>query len=159
MMIEDFVLRKWKMIFRELWISGKLRRKEIEKDKKFIKIKKLIDERRNLFEINKNPMFKFQWKVLRSFAILIFVLAASFLFYCWIMGNIKRHDLSPRRLKRELNHGKSRERFSFPDDYHAVGILQLPYGNIVEPFEVWYSEKNKMSRIDYYEGLSYYDYH
>ena len=40
----------------------------------------------------------------------------------------------------------------FPDDYHTKGILSLPYGDIVEPFEAWYSKTKKMSRIDYYNG-------
>lgn len=33
------------------------------------------------------------------------------------------------------------------------GILRLPYGDIVEPFEAWYSAPEKMSRIDYYGGI------
>lgn len=42
----------------------------------------------------------------------------------------------------------------FPDEYHAKGVLSLPYGDIVEPFEVWYSGPHGMSRIDYYGGKS-----
>lgn len=44
------------------------------------------------------------------------------------------------------------EILQFPDDYHTKGILSLPYGDIVEPFEAWYSKTKKMSRIDYYNG-------
>lgn len=40
----------------------------------------------------------------------------------------------------------------FPDDYHTKGVLSLPYGDIVEPFEAWYSKTKKMSRVDYYNG-------
>ncbi|KAM7443323.1 hypothetical protein ABFA07_007801 [Porites harrisoni] len=45
------------------------------------------------------------------------------------------------------------EILQFPDDYHTKGILSLPYGDIVEPFEAWYSKTKKMSRIDYYNGM------
>ena len=44
------------------------------------------------------------------------------------------------------------EILQFPDDYHTKGVLSLPYGDIVEPFEAWYSKTKKMSRIDYYNG-------
>lgn len=44
------------------------------------------------------------------------------------------------------------EILQFPDDYHTKGVLSLPYGDIVEPFEAWYSKTKKMSRIDYYSG-------
>lgn len=44
------------------------------------------------------------------------------------------------------------EILQFPDNYHTKGILSLPYGDIVEPFEAWYSKPKKMSRIDYYNG-------
>jgi len=44
------------------------------------------------------------------------------------------------------------EILQFPDDYHTKGVLSLPYGDIVEPFEAWYSKTKKMSRIDYYDG-------
>ncbi|EDO44165.1 predicted protein, partial [Nematostella vectensis] len=37
--------------------------------------------------------------------------------------------------------------------YHATGVLSLPYGDIKEPFEVWYSGLHGMSRIDYYGGM------
>jgi hypothetical protein len=40
----------------------------------------------------------------------------------------------------------------FPDEYYSSGTLSLPYGDIVEPFEVWYSGSRGMSRIDYYGG-------
>ena len=57
----------------------------------------------------------------------------------------------PSRIRRSVAKTKKIQ-FKFPNDYHAIGILQLPYGNIVEPFEMWYSGKNKMSRMDYYGG-------
>ena len=44
------------------------------------------------------------------------------------------------------------EILQFLDDYHTKGVLSLPYGDIVEPFEAWYSKTKKMSRIDYYNG-------
>lgn len=44
------------------------------------------------------------------------------------------------------------EILQFPDDYHTKGVLSLPYGDIVEPFEAWYSKTKKMSKIDYYNG-------
>lgn len=47
---------------------------------------------------------------------------------------------------------KVEEILQFPDDYHTKGVLSLPYGDIVEPFEAWYSKTKKMSRIDYYDG-------
>lgn len=70
------------------------------------------------------------------------------------MGDFKERDPNNAgRMRREASLDKAE--FSFPDEYHAVGVLQLPYGNIAEPFEVWYSGKDKMSRIDYYGGESY----
>lgn len=45
-------------------------------------------------------------------------------------------------------------KLSFPKEYYVKGILKLPYGDIVEPFEAWYSGDQKMSRIDYYGGIS-----
>ena len=44
----------------------------------------------------------------------------------------------------------------FPDEYHTRGMLSLPYGDIVEPFEAWYSKRKQMSRIDYYNGEDQY---
>jgi len=44
-------------------------------------------------------------------------------------------------------------KLSFPKEYYVKGILKLPYGDIVEPFEAWYSGDQKMSRIDYYGGM------
>ncbi|XP_015757752.1 PREDICTED: digestive cysteine proteinase 1-like [Acropora digitifera] len=45
------------------------------------------------------------------------------------------------------------EVLQFPDEYHTRGVLSLPYGDIVEPFEAWYSKRKQMSRIDYYNGM------
>ena len=50
------------------------------------------------------------------------------------------------------------EILQFPDNYHTKGVLSLPYGDIVEPFEAWYSNSKKMSRIDYYNGMIYFVY-
>lgn len=50
------------------------------------------------------------------------------------------------------------EILQFPDNYHTKGVLSLPYGDIVEPFEAWYSNSKKMSRIDYYNGMIYFIY-
>lgn len=47
------------------------------------------------------------------------------------------------------------EVLQFPDNYHTKGVLSLPYGDIVEPFEAWYSKTKKMSRIDYYNGKNW----
>ncbi|XP_038650967.1 digestive cysteine proteinase 1-like isoform X1 [Scyliorhinus canicula] len=41
---------------------------------------------------------------------------------------------------------------TFPNIYHISGILSLPYAEIEEPFEAWYSETGEVSRIDYYDG-------
>ncbi|XP_067032987.1 uncharacterized protein [Acropora muricata] len=45
------------------------------------------------------------------------------------------------------------EVLQFPNEYHTRGVLSLPYGDIVEPFEAWYSKRKQMSRIDYYNGM------
>lgn len=37
--------------------------------------------------------------------------------------------------------------------YHAKGYINLPYADIVEPFEAWYDGKNMRSRQSYYDGL------
>lgn len=64
----------------------------------------------------------------------------------------------PRIIKRSIKrsrhpvHITAHEVLDFPQDYHAKGVLSLPYGDIVEPFEAWYSTQHKMSRIDYYGG-------
>lgn len=36
--------------------------------------------------------------------------------------------------------------------YHVKGVLTIPYAEIAEPFEAWYDELTKRSRIDYYDG-------
>ena len=46
----------------------------------------------------------------------------------------------------------STPKLQFPSTYHVTGVLKLPYGDINEPFEAWYSKDDKMSRIDYYGG-------
>ena len=38
----------------------------------------------------------------------------------------------------------------FGPDYFVSGTLNLPYGEISEPFKAWVSGSTKMSRIDYY---------
>ena len=71
------------------------------------------------------------------------------------MRNDKRFTIAKRSVR--LHPGKhvhiaANEVLNFPRDYHVKGVLSLPYGNIVEPFEAWYSAAHKMSRIDYYGG-------
>ena len=41
---------------------------------------------------------------------------------------------------------------TFPQFYHATGVITLPYDGIMEPFEAWYASQYNMSRIDYYYG-------
>ena len=95
---------------------------------------------------------------------LTFLFIGPLLLYLHLLAMGRTPGSPSLRMKRDLmkhaksKHGKLKtdqgktEVFSFPDDYHAIGVLQLPYGNIAEPFEAWYSAKNKMSRIDYYGG-------
>ena len=59
---------------------------------------------------------------------------------------------STRLHSRKHVHVSAHKILNFPKSYHAKGVLSLPYGNIVEPFEAWYSAERKMSRIDYYGG-------
>ena len=69
--------------------------------------------------------------------------------------NAKRVAVTKRSIKqhrRKHVHIAANEVLNFPQDYHVKGVLSLPYGNIVEPFEAWYSAGHKMSRIDYYGG-------
>lgn len=47
------------------------------------------------------------------------------------------------------------EKVTFPEFYHAQGIISLPYDGIIEPFEAWYGGRHKMSRIDYYYGKTH----
>ena len=56
--------------------------------------------------------------------------------------------------RRELDHHRVNvtPKLTFPKNYHVKGVLKLPYGDIVEPFEAWYARDEKMSRIDYYGG-------
>ena len=37
--------------------------------------------------------------------------------------------------------------------YWANGTISLPYGDIVEQFEIWIDPAEKRSRIDYYHGM------
>ncbi|XP_028394716.1 uncharacterized protein LOC114518884 [Dendronephthya gigantea] len=67
------------------------------------------------------------------------------------LSKIRKRSAKPYHGKRV--HISAQEVLNFPGDYHAKGVLSLPYGNIVEPFEAWYSAKHKMSRIDYYGGM------
>ena len=71
--------------------------------------------------------------------------------YLYLQRNHDEPNIS--RGKRMDHHDLSVEEIlQFPDDYHTKGVLSLPYGDIVEPFEAWYSKQKKMSRIDYYNG-------
>ena len=36
--------------------------------------------------------------------------------------------------------------------YYATGIIYHPELNLSEPFQAWYDETQKASRIDYYDG-------
>lgn len=65
---------------------------------------------------------------------------------------IKNHEQEKQQQKRHITVEQKLVQLKFPTTYHVNGILQLPYGDIEEPFEAWYSQKEKMSRIDYYEG-------
>ena len=66
------------------------------------------------------------------------------------LSRITKRSIRPHSSRRV--HITANEVLNFPQDYHAKGVLSLPYGNIVEPFEAWYSAEHKMSRIDYYGG-------
>ena len=84
----------------------------------------------------------------------VILLIASLLLFT-VLGMGRKYRPGSLRFRRDVKHkGKNDGEFTFPDSYHAVGVLQLPYGNIAEPFDVWYSGKNRMSRIDYYGGES-----
>ena len=63
--------------------------------------------------------------------------------------------------RRELHEIKANKKpkLRFAKNYHVTGILKLPDGDIVEPFEAWYSGDEKMSRIDYYGGKDYIGWH
>jgi hypothetical protein len=41
---------------------------------------------------------------------------------------------------------------SFPAAYYAKGTINLPYGDIVEPFEAWVDMTAGNSRLDTYNG-------
>ena len=40
----------------------------------------------------------------------------------------------------------------WPASYMAKGVIDLPYAEIGETFEIWYDGKYNRSRIDYYSG-------
>ena len=65
-------------------------------------------------------------------------------------NNAERPDGNVTPQKKEKEDPKPK--LWFPREYHVKGILKLPYGSIVEPFEAWYSGPHRMSRIDYYGG-------
>lgn len=58
-----------------------------------------------------------------------------------------------RNLHDDLVKQRNVPTLKFSTEYHVTGTLKLPYGDIIEPFEAWYSAKEKMSRIDYYGGM------
>ena len=84
-----------------------------------------------------------------------------------LAGKLINNDIFPPREQQGYFYTKQRRNFNsnmssvgqevpklqFPSTYHVFGVLKLPYGNINEPFEAWYSKDEKMSRIDYYGGL------
>ncbi|XP_068747154.1 counting factor associated protein D-like [Montipora capricornis] len=81
--------------------------------------------------------------IILSFAVLAAIVCYTF-----------HKDEVPGIEKRVTRHmSKVGEVLQFPDEYHTKGVLSLPYGDIVEPFEAWYSKTKKMSRIDYYHGM------
>ena len=41
----------------------------------------------------------------------------------------------------------------FFKNYHATGFVSLPYAEIKEPFEAWFSQSLNKSRIDVYDGM------
>lgn len=41
----------------------------------------------------------------------------------------------------------------FPSSYIAKAIMFIPYSEIMEPFQAWYDEASKSSRVDYYGGI------
>eukprot|EP00112_Aurelia_sp_Birch-Aquarium-sp1_P017337 Seg4002.5 transcript_id=Seg4002.5/GoldUCD/mRNA.D3Y31 product="Counting factor associated protein D" protein_id=Seg4002.5/GoldUCD/D3Y31 len=101
-----------------------------------------------------------KWRTRQKLIFVIVLVAGPLLLYLYALAMGRAPGSPSLRMKRDLmkheklKHDKSKtEVFSFPDEYHAIGVLQLPYGNIAEPFEAWYSAKNKMSRIDYYGGM------
>ncbi|XP_048582580.1 uncharacterized protein LOC5516093 [Nematostella vectensis] len=74
---------------------------------------------------------------------------------CYILsGEDRNANSAVQRFAREAHaHDRATLKLEFPDEYHATGVLSLPYGDIKEPFEVWYSGLHGMSRIDYYGGM------
>ena len=92
----------------------------------------------------------FRLLILHSFFFFILFHIEGLVFFCLNQRN-EYSDLSiGKRMTRNVL--TVEEILHFPDDYHTKGILSLPYGDIVEPFEAWYSKTKKMSRIDYYNG-------
>ena len=101
---------------------------------------------------------KTKLKLLSSLVFCLLVSKASFLYVCntgVVYYNLHQDHENEDVLLRErmTRHVFTVEEIlQFPDDYHTKGVLSLPYGDIVEPFEAWYSKTKKMSRIDYYDG-------
>lgn len=69
----------------------------------------------------------------------------------------QQQQQSQKQQQQQHNNIKQQPTLSFPTTYHVKGILQLPYGEIEEPFEAWYAQEEKMSRIDYYGGNEHND--
>lgn len=63
-----------------------------------------------------------------------------------------RYHNAQKQRRNLHNTTEAKPKLTFPKNYHVKGTLKLPYGDIVEPFEAWYSREEKMSRIDYYGG-------
>ncbi|PFX31489.1 Counting factor associated protein D [Stylophora pistillata] len=87
----------------------------------------------------------------RRLLLLVFLLAAGIVYYVFYQDHEKKDTPLGQRMTRHVF--TVEEILQFPDNYHTKGVLSLPYGDIVEPFEAWYSKSKKMSRIDYYNGM------
>lgn len=81
---------------------------------------------------------------------MIFLYTAGIVYYDLHQDHENEDILLGKRMTRHVF--TVEEILQFPDDYHTKGVLSLPYGDIVEPFEAWYSKTKRMSRIDYYNG-------
>ncbi|KAK7600887.1 hypothetical protein V9T40_008328 [Parthenolecanium corni] len=58
--------------------------------------------------------------------------------------------LSPRLVDGDIS---ERTPPKFPSSYIAKAIMFIPYSEIMEPFQAWYDENTKSSRVDYYGGM------
>lgn len=87
----------------------------------------------------------------RRVLLLLFLVGAGIVYY--VSNQDHENQGTPFRQRMTRHVFTVEEILQFPDNYHTKGVLSLPYGDIVEPFEAWYSNSKKMSRIDYYNGM------